>query len=369
MYKDLSSFIKKYYKVKSNSTDFAYAWETMLLYLVGTLTAYEYQSRMKILPSEESTKNIRLALISSGYTFQAKMAVLQAVKEKITVKDIQEKWSITDRDCALLDASLEDKHIAKCVRKRLKGIPKGFVFDWENVFYESHKEVLKYIRSIAYKKLLFISHSHSVPISDFHSELEESSLRSFYKVWPTTITPLYLTNYLKRSVHNRVINIIKSETTLKRGRKVKVSTDSNGVHQFNLLEANENTLGRRSDAEGMPFNYADLQSDSDKFEGVFKFEIKISVQQILEKYKHTPKKYAYLMILLGNENEEFTQWLRLKRYISTNEDNVDFQERVSTYDFNKFLNQYIRISKHTGEVFLLRIKIQLGYENGQQLTT
>jgi hypothetical protein len=357
--RDLTNFVKIHFdEVESQ----ALAWVTSLLYLTDQIGANEWQSRLKpYLNSRCSAKDARMKLVKNGYFFQVKMLLLDSIHRGVPLsKNLV--WKVSDRDATRLKLDLASDNFVKLVKKRLKSVPKSMDLGWSRPFALAYPEVLKYIKYISYNKLRFIAKANNTNVSDLYPELAAAALKSFYQLWPTVGTPLYIANYIKRSVHNRAINFIKSETTLKRGRIVKTGTDRNGENQFSLLEIGENKLNLAASEDGSILNIEDLQNESDRSELQFKFELELSVKTLLEKYKEFPKKYTFLFCLLGNEDEGFSTWLKFRGYSDSEDSNADLQDRIGPDLYTTYLCRYLHVSTRSGFKFLTQLSSTLGYD-------
>lgn len=352
---DLTKFVKLHF---DSDEDKATGWVLTLHYLIDMYKANDWQHTIKLhLNKRCSAKKARLKLLSRGYFFNLKMFLCESQKTN-DLFALKEKYSISDRDFRKLKLDLEDEKFQRILRKRLKGIKD---LEWQPVFGLIYNDVLKYIKYLAYNKLRFIAQANNCNVADLYPELIEVAVKAFHRLWPTNQSTAYITNYVKRSVHNRTINFIKFSTTQKRGRIINVGKTRNGENQFSLLEIGESRFGQKS-IDGESISLEDLQSDSDRNSIQFQFELTLSVQAILKRYKTMPKKYKFLSILLGNDDEGFTTWLRWRNLISHKETNVDFQESVSPRDFTQHLCKYMHIKVKSCEQFLARVGTHLGYE-------
>jgi hypothetical protein len=357
---DLTSYVQTHF---DKEEDQAKAWVLTLLYLIENINANEWQTEIKlIVNSLNSAKEVRLKLTSNGYFFCIKMLLLECVFTDAKPTSLCKKWNVSIRDAKSLNLDVKSPYIIKAVKSRLKGFPKNFNFDWRPTFAAAYPSIYTYIKYLAFSKLRFIAKSSNCKVSDLYPELLEPAMKSFHRLWPTQVTPLHLSNFIKRSVHNAAINYIKSETTLKRGRLVRVGVDKRGNDVFSLLEVGEAKLGLNQGGE-TDLVVEDLQCDSDLQHLQFKFELELSVKSILDKYKVFPKKYKFLFILLGNYDEGFTTWLRWRHIASLTETNEDVQDKLDAASYNSHLSAFLHINETKSNVFLLKIGQKMGYSN------
>jgi hypothetical protein len=350
---DYTRFINRHFSTTETQV---YGWISTLHYLCDIKKANEWQHDIKFyINTRCSAKKARLKLLSKGYFFNLKLFLLESSQGK-DLKKLKIKYSISDRDYSRLKTDLSNAKFCRQLRKRAG---KEKIFDWQNTFSSSYDNILKYVKYVAYNKLRFIAHSNNCNVQDLYPELLEVALKSFHRLYPTNENDCYVANYLKRSIHNRAINFIKFSTTKKRGRLINVGKDKKGENQFSLLEVGESKFNFGADNEVVSFE--DLQCESDRNSVQLKFELRLSVDSILEKYKRFPKKYRFLTILLGNEDEGFTTWLGFRNLLKNEETNVEFQERVSVREFNQHLSKYLHVRENTSNVFILNISKKLGY--------
>jgi hypothetical protein len=130
--------------------------------------------------------------------------------------------------------------------------------------------------------------------------------------------------------------------------------DASNQRTFSLLVMSENQM--LFNPENPDATYDSLYSDDGQID---KFELEFSVSEILNRYRKTEKKYRFLCILMGTEDEEFTKFLFNLNECSEHEDNVDVQSRLPVKDFNKLLSRFLRIREKDANVFMLRIAKRL----------
>ena len=188
--------------------------------------------------------------------------------------------------------------------------------------------------------------------SDYHGELMTKIVQAFHAVVPTKMGDAHLRNYLKRIVHNHAINMIKSGTSLKSGRIVS-EMDSSGNRQFHLLCLSQNQAPL--DAEG---NALDVDGQDDSAE---KFELRFSISEVLDRVKASANEYRFLTLLLGNEDIEFTKWLRIRGVCSEQHDNVDVQNTVDSRKYTELVSNFLRFSRESAAAFLATLRLQMAW--------
>jgi hypothetical protein len=200
------------------------------------------------------------------------------------------------------------------------------------------------------KKLHFIVQSTNCDYADFHVELLEKALQTFYKLLPLDDSKPkeYVIAYLKKTIKNTTMNIINTHTSSKGGRKV-----NDGKYNFSLIVASENQLGLEqkvvfNEAFAVPCN------------PIPTFENKISVRQVLDVYQDRDSKYRFLCILLGNYDEQFTKWLKKNNIGKRNETNIEVQDRLDIDLYNRYIGEYLNFGRRHTNRFISSLKNQFG---------
>ena len=341
--------------------DAAYVFSESVLYLIGASGAFEFQKHLKPYCVTRSAKSFRLYLRSQHYTsLSLKLFVLQIFRGSKSTKRIQrlaDTYKIAKRDCTVIThlvkgnswfSAVVENYVAEmdfCDSDLcLKNIERQF-----NVVY---LDVLKYVKYITYKKLRFLVKSTNSDYSDYHGELMTKIVQAFHAVVPTKMGDAHLRNYLKRIVHNHAINMIKSGTSLKSGRIVS-EMDSSGNRQFHMLCLSQNQAPL--DAEG---NALDVDGQDDSAE---KFELRFSISEVLDRVKASANEYRFLTLLLGNEDIEFTKWLRIRGVCSEQHDNVDVQNTVDSRKYTELVSNFLRFSRESAAAFLATLRLQMAW--------
>ena len=341
--------------------DAAYVFSESVLYLVGASGAFEFQKHLKPYCMTRSAKNFRLYLRSQHYTsLSIKLFVLQAFRGKTSTNrllHLAETYGISNKDRTILTHLIRgNSWFATVVRMHVDS--KDYVDsdlclnNIERQFNQVYPSVLKYVKYITYNKLRFLVKSTNSDYSDYHGELMTKIVQAFHAVVPTKMGDLHLQNYLKRIVHNHAINMIKSGTSLKSGRIIS-ELDSSGNRQFHMLCLSQNQAPL--DADG---NAIDVEGQDDSAE---KFELRFSISEVLDRVKASASEYRFLTLLLGNEDIEFTKWLRLRGLCSEQHDNVDVQNSVDSRRYTEFVSDFLRFSRESTAAFLAALRLQMAW--------
>lgn len=327
-------------------------------YLTGGVSAYAYQSNIRHLCKTMSAIKFRLSLCSNRYfLLDLKLWCLKAASTRNASKQYRslfKQFAIHLDDRKLLKVAFESSSSA---RQRLRVLAKqsNYCLSFKEVdalLTAVMPDVKAYIKAITYRKLRFICKSQNVLPSDLEADLLCKCLQAFYKSVPTNMSVAHITNYLRQAAHNHAMNIIQSNTTEGRGRLISTNADNT---QFSLLVVSQNQI-LATTAEGEQVQYDSLGSYSSKF------ELEYSVKEVLEKYKHKKKAYTFLLILMGEVSADFTSWLQAKSLCKAWEDNHDLQLRSDAIVFNRYVSEYLNVAEAKANVFLLKIKKELGYD-------
>lgn len=361
----LSSYILENLELVKPNDEFLSVLAETALYLVQVNTAFEYQNAIRDICHKMSPKLFRLGLIRNAYfLLNVKLFVLHLAKTrgatKADARAYAKEFGISKDDQKYLFKLYEQ---VPWFGKELRKVTKTVEWDHLNLteikadFDDVFPSVIKYVRSKVYKKLAFISRSTNTDFKDLVQDVMVKVLHSYYKLVPTNKTLLYITNYLKRSANNHIVNIIKAETTKKRGRLVNVGDNKNNEPQFNLLCVSENQARKVVDDDG---NELSLTSDSEDESNSFaKFEVMFSIDELLKSVRVGSKKHRFLLIILGFEDREFTEFLRERKIAKPTEDNSDVQERTSVSEFNELIAEHLSVKVLKLTDYLNKVKTQL----------
>jgi len=355
--KSLYLLVQEGLNVGVDTEDMVHAYAESVLYLSGATSAFDYQEFIKPYCENVSAKVFRLRIQDSKYTnLDIKLFSLRIGQHKsITraeVLRIAKQYSIHRNDALMINVLYQDcpwfRRLLKQCGKKVT--PDNLLFDYVHInalFNRVYPSVLKYIKFIAYKKMRFIVKADNEGFDDLYSELSAKMVQAFYSMMPVQATDLHVVNYLKRVMHNHVVNMIKSRTSQKRGRIVNVGTDRNNENQFSLLCVSQNQVAAGVDAEGNEIDLLNVASDANH-----KFERQFTISQVLNSVKASKKKYRFVTLLLGTEDEDFTAWLRSEGMCKPSEDNVDVQSRMSASEFNGLVAEFLKVPHTKVEHFL-----------------
>lgn len=358
--------ISDMFGIEVDSEDFSILFDQTLSYLTDGVTAFEYQHTIKpfCLGTQHSAKVFRLQLHATRYV---------ALKLKLYVYTLgSERSACADRAKAIAKSlgisNCDALRIFKCwnanqkFRARIKRyvsalsktgalvsevLTEHYLDNWFSL--NIYSKVYSYIKFITYSKLRFIAKSSNVEFCDLHNDLLYKVTQSYYSVVPTLMVEAHVVNYLKRAAHNHAMNMIKAETTQKRGRLVNSGRDRENNRLFTLQVVSENQRMPNADGETSSYEEVDIGVTE-------KFDLQISVNQILTSLDRRSKKYRLLTILMGTEDAGFTEWLRARNHCSPLHDCCDVQDRLPARAFNALLSDFLNVSEDRVNVFLFKVK-------------
>lgn len=369
----LAHMICRSFGVEVDSEDFLVLYSQSISYLTKGISAFQFQYIIKpyCKGTGYSAKTFRLKLHESRYLcLNLKLFLLRIARLKsVTISLVKELAS--ELHIKVIDAKrmLQVWQQHPIFRKRMKAesrsIPKDQLYllteKGLNLFFsEVYADVYRYIRFLTYRKLRFIAKSSNVELTDLHNDLLSKVVQAFYALVPIEKTTAHVINYLKRVAHNHAMNIIKTETSLKRGRLVNVGTDKDNARVFSLLMVSENQMALPAD--GDTSSYDEIHGGTSN--NLEKFELEFSVSEILSKLQQRSKKYRFLQILMGHEDTEFTAWLQVRKIATKSEDNVDVQMKLSAADFNKLLSEFLNVTESKVNSFISKLRRDLALPTG-----
>lgn len=379
MAKSICKMIVHLLDIDPDTSDMYYVLAEAVLYLLRVPRsesaggkqngAFAFQKSIKPWCCGLSAKDFRLKLHNyRNVSLGIKLLVLwQARHRALELSDMLDKATalgVCQRDAVCLyDLFVECSWYRREVKGVLKVLPKNCIFDsYEAVdaFYTRiEPEVMKKIRSITYRKLRFLAEANNEPLTEYHSTLSEHVVKVLHKMLPTDKSEEYIVNYVKQSIHNHAINLIKYGTSQKRGRLKDMGLDKNNIRRsasLQVVSINQMIPVIGSDGVALTPDAADPIDTAARFEAEF------CVSEILDRFKHTTKRYRLITILLGEYDEEFSQWLRSKSLLCTGLDNTDFQSSSSPDQYNRLLSEFLRVSYNKVEQFLDSIRELLARE-------
>ncbi len=348
--------------IDSDGEEAVYVFAESMLYLLGETGAFDFQKHVKPFCKMRSAKMFRLRLREHSYsnltlkTYLIRIVITKATKQQ-AVK-LSKLYGIRKRDAWLIFRLLtENSWFKRLANKYIRSLacsltdldPKEINATFNRIF----PAVLRYIKHITYSKLRFLVKSTNSDFSDYHSELSAKIVQSFYAAVPIKMSDAHLTNYLRRSVHNHAINMIKMGTTQKRGRLISTDTDVNGKRQFSMLCLSQNQLELNNLGEDPDVDGED--------ESVNKFETRFSISEVLDSMKMHSRKYRFLTLLLGAEDSEFSKYLKLRGVCREDEDNVDVQNRVAPENYTEHVSEFLRVPKSNITTFFESLRHQLAW--------
>jgi hypothetical protein len=181
-----------------------------------------------------------------------------------------------------------------------------------NGFAQYAEPIQRFIRYKTKSKLKFVYQSNNIDKKDFHSELTIAALRAYYKRQPCNLSYDHMLNYLRASVRNTTCNLIDKYTTEKRQTLIGDGEGADRRYRLNVEAMSQITPRYNGDGEEISIEDRFDESAHTKSGSDFDF----SVDRMLDRLRNTKKGFI-LAVYVGREVAKFTQWLREKRYIRT----------------------------------------------------
>lgn len=318
-------------------------------YLTNGISHGEYQSRLKpfCVDKELSAQRFRLLLHKTEYlslvlrVYILRLAKTRGLKPE-QAKEFAQGYGMFNADARRIYDFWEDQ---PKFRARLREECKQFEIDshlnltvLRNTLNYLMGQMEKTVRRRVKKKLSFLMASQNYEVGDFATELNIELVNVFYNKMPTTMTPDHVLNYLRATLESRITNIIKANTTQKRGRLASNKDGAGGFKSATLVCVSENQMGLT--ATGEPVSLADLAS----VDPMREVEGEHTVQKILSTVKAGGKNHRFLTILMGVDDAPFTKWLQVSDHCKPSETNSDLQERLAPEQFNILVAQFLRVS-------------------------
>lgn len=345
-----------------DSDEAVYVFAESVLYLVGATGAFEFQKHIKPFCKTRSAKVFRLSLRENKYSnLDIKLFMLDMATDcisSVAAHRVADEHGIVWRDARLCWMLFQNNEWFRAALVRKLKSYRRFGCSWDiaeidRAFAAAYPTVLKYIKHLTYNKLRFLVRANNSTLQDYHSELSIKLVQSYYAAVPISMSEAHLVNYLKKVAHNHAVNLIKSATTQKRGRIVS-SQDSAGVRKFDMLCLSQNQMsltetGELQDVDG-------IDEDSVK-----QFEVRFALVEVLDNLKPTGRKRRLLSLLLGEEDKEFSTWLKTRGLCRPNEDNVDVQHAICPQEYTRLASEFLNVSKGRVDTFLSDMKTQLAW--------
>ncbi len=318
----------------------------ILRYIVGLDNAFAFQRNFK--GACESAKVFRLGLANQAYfTLQLKYAFLSAALGKLTpeqLSSIQADFQIVRDDMVMLKRVLLQRGLRKEVKTtgvRSSDVTRSRMqFDLQ-IYQQLYPHVLRVIGSITYRRMRFITTSTNTEFVDLNNELVCKSLNVFYSMMPIRKELAHVKNYVLRAVNNHAINMIEERTSGKRGRLVQGAKDGFGGHNYDLTVVSNNQLK----VEEAEIAYDDLASDGSDLTETLDFD------RLLKRYS-APNCRTFLLLVTGNEDPAFTDYLRRQKCLRQGEDSSDYYHRADRDQYHAHITAFLGIDKSLSNAFL-----------------
>lgn len=336
----------------------------ILLYLFKIENVTKINNRIRKILSLEKHANdrsnivkLRKKLVTSGYVFNLKafLFAVVAFENRVPIKKIAKKYQIKPEDICLTRF---------LNNKKFKSILLEYTYSYRVLSLEDFKKETQdmistidiWIRKFIMRKKKFIMRSFNLDLEDLVNDLLLLGIRGLIMQYPCFDSKLHMLNYLKKTIHNCGINIIKFFTRNKRNLtgNVKVSYDAliDGVFLYNK-EKGTQTVSDLIGSMSTSSTIGNLENSLD---------LEISVSQLIQNTK-SEKRKKMIQLMMGTLDKDFSKWLYKKRICSDDIDNVEFQirclEKNKLIKYKRYVFQYLGFSEEKGERILKNFGAQL----------
>lgn len=356
--RSLSYLIYKTLPVEKDSETFYHVLNLTCKYLVGVIGAFDFQHQLKdivdLTSGEVSAKKFRLLVLDMGsYTLNLKLYLYHIIKTRRVsskyaskvdfYKEAGQYAKVKPKDAGACYKALRKEFPTLRKHEKIAELSKEIVnpqqiTHWHLKFSDVvYKQIMTTVKQITYTKLRFISSSTNIGLSDLHSELMIKALLSYYRLVPTMESDAYIVNFIRRSVSNHAKNVIKTNTSQKRGRMINAGIDGFGGSNYDLIVVSENQFRPKQLEDGGTSSYENINLETSNVAS--NLEAKLSLKALRRKYKPFKSKYLVLSLILGDEDEGFTQYLRSTGNLRKGT-NADFQDRCSSELYLKLIAGY-----------------------------
>lgn len=321
---------------------------------------------------EISPAQFRLSVADSGYVcaelkFYCTTLCLSKSLDKLEAESLYPQFNVCLSDATQTFRSLSVRpSIIRTIRRSVKDRNiKADSFSPKNLrqikskFASFAPELQEHIKYITYKKLTFIRKSFNMSHDDFWSELLIYCLRAYYKSVPNDFSDLKQLNYLRRSITNRALNIIDCYKSQKRQRLVNMGTDNGDGAKFVLMVTAESQLPTGADGEAQSL---DSMCESDCWTNAADVQdSRLSIQAMLERHKNT-KRGAILAVFSGHDVPEFSNWLRKRRILRSQDKNCqDILNARPKQERIELVAEFLKVKPTSIEKALGEFANELGY--------
>lgn len=363
----LCQLIVSKFHVSPKSDEFYTVFAHTMSYLTCGISYSEFQSRLKPLCKGRSfsAKDFRLLLHRTEYLSLVIRLYSYRLGKTRSADSTDARSYATQYGMFQCDARLifkfwcEQQRFRSRIKRQVRELDVDTHLDLD-VLRETLQVVMKpldkYIKSFTYRKLRFICKSQNLDLIDMQNELVIRTVNAFHKMMPCTKGPEHAVNYLKRTVHNAGINFISANTSLKAGRLVNNDPTKEKRDSFSLLVVSENQM--RPLGTDDQVSYEEMAGHNP----IERVEIEHSVGSIVSQVRKGSKKHKFLTILMGVYDQQFTDWLRAKRYCTLKETNCEYQDRVDAPKFNILVGRFLKIDSTRVESYIARLRTSLDPE-------
>lgn len=216
--------------------------------------------------------------------------------------------------------------------------------------------VHKVVAQIVNRRLRFVQTFNGVSTQDLFGDVMARLVQQFYWGFSVAVKS-HATQFLVATATNTVRNLAHYYSA--GCRKQATERDKDGISSLIVL----NEASRRPTEDDAPCL---LDMAEDTADTAPKLVARHDMVRLVFNHATSNKKTIFLMILAGQHNEQFDDWLRESRLLKAWECHSDLQDRVDAKRFVELVASFVSVTVAAARKFLNKIReslIRCGYEN------
>jgi len=301
------------------------------------------------------TENCYFALNLKMFIYEYTTRLLSPTKNRDAVKACIKKFGIKKADFMLFLRFYDNKNNRRITKAVFREYKKQVIPSPKEVranFSLMHEVLLKYCRTLTFKKLTFIVNSNNMSPQDMHYELIYKALKTYYLMLPTNKDDLYILNYIKRAIHNHAMNTIQKFKFAKRDRLQGI-LEADGSYTFNMQTVSENQI-RVSGNGGLTeeIDTGAIVNGSTIDKSYEEHDSKATIKKLIRMYKN--KKRRLLQLIVGEYDEDFTDFLHRCKKVSKRTNNVELYD-TNIEEYKTQACNYLNIERDACDRFLKHV--------------
>lgn len=319
------------------------ATEITLSYVFKFLSASQYSKKLKALLSEDRVIEIRNYFLHDGYLLKNIKPWLYHVYYYNAFRKDREKirkaFNVDIEDEPLINVVKNMKGMNTLINKKY---PPLSLKDIDSVIVYALKKSDVFTKKFVFRKMAFIVRTQGIEFGDLINEVKEAAIHSVLFTYPRFKTFDHCLNTVKRTIHNKGVNLLEFYSGDSRSRLMQTSEG--------MISKNVPMSYAITDESYNDFLECNLQNNETNIDDV------MSIQSLLRTY--TGRRQQFLSLLV-EYNEDFTEYLHNKKI--TKKTNDDYRESCSDLkQYIKHCLDYLGVSEKKGNSYINNIRKQIG---------